>query len=285
MHKRLFLAVSLLVISAAPIFAQPPAQQAPAGAQQNPAGSMSGGDMGGMDMSSPASPSQSSNQPSSSQSDDKSKSTSDECPCMKMMMKMESGADKSKSMDMDKDMNMGKGESMDMDKDMDMGKGESMEMSSCMKMMHGGMKSSDAAPVPAGSMRIAYGGKTADWSQSTLAALPHSKVTIYDETAKANETYSGVPLLDLLARLGVNEKPSGKDVMLYVVAAGKDGYSALYSLGEIAPYIHDASVIVADSAGGKPLAASGPFELIASREKHPARWVKNLVSIKVVSAQ
>lgn len=79
-------------------------------------------------------------------------------------------------------------------------------------------------------------------------------------------------------------KPHGKDLRLYLVAAGADGYEVTYSIGEVTPDVHDATVIVADSENGKPLAGSGPLQLIASGEKRPARWVRNLVAIHVRTA-
>ena len=42
--------------------------------------------------------------------------------------------------------------------------------------------------------------------------------------------------------------------------------------------------MVADARDGQPLAASGPFELIVSDDKRPARWVHNLVAITVQNA-
>jgi hypothetical protein len=137
----------------------------------------------------------------------------------------------------------------------------------------------------AAPLQVSFGAQSATWTPEALAALPPSTVTVNNENSKASETYSGVPLIDLLTRLGIKEKPGKKDLLLYVVATGSDGYAVVYSIGEIMPFIHDAAVIVADSQDGKPLAATGPFELIASREKHPARWVRNLASIKVLSAQ
>jgi hypothetical protein len=59
----------------------------------------------------------------------------------------------------------------------------------------------------------------------------------------------------------------------------------VYSLGEIAPDVHDATVLVADSEDGKPIAADGPLKLVATREQRPARWVRNLVAIRVLTAQ
>jgi hypothetical protein len=138
-----------------------------------------------------------------------------------------------------------------------------------------------ATPAP---LRITVGKKSVEWTPATLAALPHTSFTVYNEHAKVNQTYSGVELISLLAPLGVSEKPHGKDLRYYLVAEGADGYKVVYGVGEITPDVHDATVIVADSLDGKPLAESGPLQLIATGEKRPARWVRNLVNIKVQAA-
>ena len=137
---------------------------------------------------------------------------------------------------------------------------------------------------PAGPLKITFEDQSAEWTAATLAALPHTTVTVYNEHAKANQTYSGVPLIDLLTKLGVPDKPRGKQFKIYLVAVGSDGYEVVYSLGEICPEVHDAAVLVADSEDGKPIADDGPLKLIATREKRPARWVRNLVAIRVLTA-
>ena len=48
--------------------------------------------------------------------------------------------------------------------------------------------------APAGPLKITFAGKSAEWTSQTLAALPHTTITVYNEHAKANQTYSGVPL-------------------------------------------------------------------------------------------
>ena len=215
--------------------------------QNQPAGSMNG-----MDMSQPASASQ----PAGS-----GKQTN-MGPCM---------------------MNMGSGDS----KQMDMGKGsdgKQMNMSNCMGMMHGAMDHGNAAPVPPGVLRVAFGDKSTDWTVPKLAALPQTTVTVINEHTKANETYTGVPLMDLLTPLGVPATPHGKDMRLYLVAVGSDGYETVYAVAEVNPSLHDATVIVADTENGKPLTADGPLKLIDTREKRPARWVRNLAAIRVLSA-
>jgi hypothetical protein len=140
-------------------------------------------------------------------------------------------------------------------------------------------------PAPAaGPLKITYGDQSAEWTVASLAALPHTTVSVYNEHTKANETYAGVPLIDLLTKLGVPDKPRGKQFKLYLVAVGSDGYKVVYSLGEVTPDVHDATVLVADSEDGKPIAADGPLKMIATGEKRPARWVRNLVAIRVLTA-
>lgn len=122
----------------------------------------------------------------------------------------------------------------------------------------------------AGPLQISFGAKSAEWSVATLAALPHVTLTVYNEHAKASQTYSGVPLMELLKPLGVPDKPHGKEFRLYLEAEGSDGYEVVYSVAEVTPDVHDGTVIVADSMDGTPLpAASGPLQLVATGESAP----------------
>lgn len=149
----------------------------------------------------------------------------------------------------------------------------------------GGMDEMRKPAPPAGPLVVKFDDKSATWTAATLAALPHVTVTVHNEHTKADETYSGVPLIALLTPLGVSDKPRGKQFRLYVVAAGSDGYEVVYSIGEVTPDVHDATVMVADTEDGKPIAADGPLKLVATGEKRPARWVRNLVSIDVKTAE
>ncbi len=141
------------------------------------------------------------------------------------------------------------------------------------------------AMIPAGPLKIAFGDKSAEWTAETLAALPHKTVIVHNAHTKADETYSGVALIDLLLKLDVPAKPHGKDLALYLVAEGSDGYKAVYSVAEVNPDVHEATVLVADSEDGKPIAADGPLKLVATGETRPARWVRNLVAVRVLAAQ
>jgi hypothetical protein len=129
-----------------------------------------------------------------------------------------------------------------------------------------------------------YDGKSVTLSPDDLAALPHKSVAVFNAHSKTNETYSGVPLADLLAKAGVplGESVRGKLFLIGVVAGGTDGYSVLYSLAEVDPAIHTGDVIVADTLDGQKLSKDGAFKLVSSEERRPARWVRNLTSISVI---
>jgi hypothetical protein len=112
-------------------------------------------------------------------------------------------------------------------------------------------------------------------------ALPHVDVKVHNGHTNADETYSGVPLAALLAKVDapLGEKLRGKALINYVVATGSDGYSVVLSLAEVDPSFHEGQIVVADSRDGQPLTTSGPYQLIVSEDKRPARWVRNLVTV------
>jgi hypothetical protein len=125
-------------------------------------------------------------------------------------------------------------------------------------------------------------------SAAELKALPHISLTIHNSHTNADETYSGVRLSDLLARIGapLGGELRGKALAHYVVATGSDGYKAVLALGEVDPSFHPGEVLVADTMDGKPLDAhSGPFKLVVSEDKRPARSVRNLTSVELKDAQ
>jgi hypothetical protein len=145
-----------------------------------------------------------------------------------------------------------------------------------------------AAPAKSDELTITAGpGQRGVFTLATLKDFPHQTVTIFDHHTNANETYSGVPLMDLLAKLGVphGEALRGKAMTDYIVATGADGYKSLVALAEIDPEFHPGMVLVADAMDGKPLGATGPFRLVVSEDKRPARSVRNLVSIEVKTAE
>jgi hypothetical protein len=146
-----------------------------------------------------------------------------------------------------------------------------------------------AAPsAPSTQLTIrTYDGKALTVSPADLAAMPHKQVAVFNAHSKANETYSGVPLSDLLGKAGVplGESVRGKLFLTGIVAQGTDGYGVLYSLAEADPAIHTGDIIVADMLDGQKLVKDGAFKMVSSEERRPARWVRNLTTITVVKVE
>ncbi|MGA8502147.1 MAG: hypothetical protein WB683_11400 [Candidatus Sulfotelmatobacter sp.] len=118
-------------------------------------------------------------------------------------------------------------------------------------------------------------------SPADFHALPHITVTVHNSHTNAAEAYSGVPLAALLVKVNapLGKELHGEAMTSYLIATGSDGYSVVLSLAEVDPSSHEGQVLVADTRDGKPLGDRGPFQLIVSDDKRPARWVHNLVSI------
>lgn len=143
---------------------------------------------------------------------------------------------------------------------------------------------SSPAPIyPRDSLVLAAdpGHATVVFSPSDFHALPHVTITLHNGHTNADEAYSGVPLATLLARVNapLGKELHGEAMTSYLVAAGSDGYSIVLSLAEVDPDFRAGQVLVADTRDGEPLGKNGPFQLIVSDDKRPARWVHNLVSI------
>jgi hypothetical protein len=120
-----------------------------------------------------------------------------------------------------------------------------------------------------------------------LQAMPQTNVTVHNEHTKVDESYTGVLLGALLAKYGfpVDKTTHRKMLRSYLAAEGTDKYWVLYSVTEVEGSEHNGDVIVATSMNGKPLGEDGNFKLVDSGDKKPQRWVRNLTSITVKSAE
>jgi hypothetical protein len=124
-------------------------------------------------------------------------------------------------------------------------------------------------------------------SPADFRALPHVTITLHNSHTSADETYSGIPLATLLEKIKapLGGELHGQAMTSYLVATGSDGYAVVLSLAEVDPSFHAGQVLVVDARDGKPLGKNGPFQLIVSDDKRPARWVHNLVSISLQRAR
>ncbi|HEX8764060.1 MAG TPA: molybdopterin-dependent oxidoreductase [Candidatus Acidoferrum sp.] len=138
-----------------------------------------------------------------------------------------------------------------------------------------------------GSLRVAGNVATPlSLSAKDLKAMPRTTIKVLNPHENKEETYEGVAVQELLRRAGVpqNEKLRGAAMASYVLAEASDGYAVLYSLAELDAGFQNSEVIVADTMNGLPLIEKqGPFKMVAPHDKRPARWIRMLKSLTVVT--
>jgi len=123
-------------------------------------------------------------------------------------------------------------------------------------------------------------------SLDDLSKMPRTTLKVTNPHENKDETFEGVALSELLKQAGVPQgaKLKGAAMPTYVIAEAADGYRVIFSLAELDADFQDSGVIVADRMDGKPLDDNaGPLRLVAPHDKRPARWIRMLQSIKVVT--
>ena len=141
------------------------------------------------------------------------------------------------------------------------------------------------APQPAG-LTIS-GEVTKPLSLADISAMPHKTLKVTNAHDQKEEVYEGVPLADLLKLAGAaqGEQLRGAAMTTYVLVEAADGYRVVFSLAELDPGIQDSNVLVADNVDGHALDSKvGPLRLVAPLDKRPARWVRMVQVIRVISA-
>ncbi len=132
--------------------------------------------------------------------------------------------------------------------------------------------------------RFAVSGNVASSTSFDLAALEALTPTTQSVGGIA---YTGVSLWSLLtSAVGVPSNGAVKNDLLgkYVVATGSDGYSVVFSLGELDPSFGGQPDFVAYLADGVPLApATGFARIVVPNDVRRGRWVSNLIGLEVFS--
>ena len=122
---------------------------------------------------------------------------------------------------------------------------------------------------------------------SDLASFNQVSHKVKDRDGKKHE-FTGVALIQILEKAGVTTgaKLRGENLAKYVLISAADGYEVLYSLAEIDPEFTDQVILLATTKDGQPLAnGEGPFRIITPNDKKPARWIREVLSIKVAFAK
>lgn len=140
---------------------------------------------------------------------------------------------------------------------------------------HGGRASEPSTPSPI----------VVPLDAAILSKLPRQTVqaTAHGKTLDCE----GVTLANLLHATGAlpADKLPGPQLARYLLVEARDGYRVVYSLAELDPGTGKRRVLLADRCNGAALGQEdGPLRLIAPEDARPARWVRQVKSITVVTA-
>jgi len=150
------------------------------------------------------------------------------------------------------------------------------------------MDHAQAKPAkPSTTLAVTAGGKTVTLTMADLQAMPQRTLRVHNGHSNQDETYTGVGLSDLLAKFGVTLDNGGAHKVYHtcVKAEGTDKYWVLYSASELEPVMATWDSIVALTVNGAPLGADGAFKIVAGGERRPARWVRNLSALTIVTLE
>lgn len=119
-----------------------------------------------------------------------------------------------------------------------------------------------------------------------IAGSPHVTLNVLDHDVPAQ--FGGVPLATLLSIAGVQlgDKLRGPRMAAALLVEAADGYKVVFALAELDPAFATREIILADRRDGKPLdGKEGPLRIVAPGDKRPARWVRQVTSLKVMSVK
>lgn len=121
-------------------------------------------------------------------------------------------------------------------------------------------------------------------SVDDLEKFAAAEIRTEDKEGKEH-VYKGVSLSVLLDSAGVTlgKELRGENLVKYILVTAADNYQVIYSLPEIDPEFSSNTVLLATHVDGKPLPkGEGPFRLVNPADKRPARWIREVRSIKIV---
>lgn len=120
-------------------------------------------------------------------------------------------------------------------------------------------------------------------SVKDLEKFPVTEIKAKDRDGKEH-TFKGTLLSVVLDSAGVTlgKQLRGENLAKYVLIKAADGYEVIFSLPEIDPEFTSQTVLLATSVDGRSLPkGEGPFRIVAPQDKKHARWIREIVSIKV----
>jgi DMSO/TMAO reductase YedYZ molybdopterin-dependent catalytic subunit len=147
------------------------------------------------------------------------------------------------------------------------------------------LPASAQSPGPALTL-VGDSGQTKSLSLTDLAALPQFEVR---EVTRDTSTivFRGPTLRALMSLVGApaGHALRGPNMVLVVVADASDGYRVAYALAELDEQFGARAAILALTQNGTNLPATdGPLRVIIPGEQHHARWIRQVIRLRLVRA-
>ncbi len=140
------------------------------------------------------------------------------------------------------------------------------------------------AQVPADGIRIEVAGVARVLTATELRRLVQDTVRARAHDGP-EQTFVGPSLAAVLATGGARlDSLRGRALAQYVVVEAKDAYRVVFAVAELSSAFTHRGIILAHSSDGRPLeAADGPWQVIVEGELRPARWVRQVIAIRVLA--
>jgi hypothetical protein len=119
-----------------------------------------------------------------------------------------------------------------------------------------------------------------------IANAPHVAVDAHDHGGAAH--FEGVPLSAVLSLAGVQlgDAMRGPRMAEVLLVEAADEYKVAFALAELDAAFSTHEIILADKRDGKALGAKeGPFRIVAPGDARPARWVRQVTTLRVIAVK
>jgi hypothetical protein len=119
-----------------------------------------------------------------------------------------------------------------------------------------------------------------------IANAPHVAVEAHDHAGAAH--FEGVPLSAVLSLAGVQlgDTLRGPRMAEALLVEASDGYEVVFALAEVDPAFATREIILADKRDGKVLdAKEGPYRIVVPGDSRPARWVRQVTTLRVIAVK
>ncbi len=131
---------------------------------------------------------------------------------------------------------------------------------------------------------VGQGDTTRTLTAAELAALPQTEVVVR-EADGATIVFHGPTLRALMTLVGApaGHALRGPSMLLAVLAEAADNYKVAYMLAELDEQFGAKTAILALTQDGHALPArDGPLRIVVAGEEHHARWIRQVVRLRLV---